>query len=66
MKVPYIVMFRDRKGDWRWALKAGNRIIQASSAGDGYRRPGACRKALEQVRAAMATAEVVVIEAKAK
>lgn len=41
-------MYRDRNREWRWRFRARNGKITASSAGDGYKRPGACRKAIDR------------------
>lgn len=43
------VVYRDRKGEWRWRLKARNGRIVASSAGDGYKRRGDCVGMIEAI-----------------
>lgn len=44
-------VYQDRRGEWRWRLKAANgRILTAST--EGYRRKRDCWKNLEAVRRA--------------
>lgn len=48
-KLEKVEFYRDRKKQWRWRFRAINgKIIAASS--EGYRRPGAARKAFKLVR----------------
>lgn len=41
-------IYEDRRGEWRWRLRARNGKIMATS-GEGYKRKAACEKALNKV-----------------
>jgi len=43
-----LVFYRDRRGEWRWRLKARNGRIVADCA-EGYRRRGAARRAAARI-----------------
>ncbi len=52
-------IYRDRKKEWRWRLKAGNGKIVADS-GEGYKRKSSAITATARVREASTRATVVV------
>ena len=50
-------LYRDRNGEFRWRLKAGNgRILGQSS--EGYQSRAGCLTAIERIRTGAATATV--------
>jgi uncharacterized protein YegP (UPF0339 family) len=51
-------LYRDKNREWRWRLKASNGRVLADS-GEGYKRKGGARKAVEIVRAGAAGVEIV-------
>ena len=40
---------KDKRGDWRWRVMAGNNRIMATGGGDGYRRRCDMVKAMRKV-----------------
>ena len=42
------IIYRDKKKEWRWRLKAKNGRILADS-GEGYKRKSACEKCIANV-----------------
>ena len=51
-------LYRDANREWRWRLKASNGRVLADS-GEGYKRKGGARKAVEMIRAFSMAAEIV-------
>jgi len=51
-------MYKDKAGEWRWRLKAGNGN-QIASSGEGYADKASCRNGIEAVRRDAPGAEVV-------
>ncbi len=45
-----LTIYRDKRREWRWRIKAANGRIIADS-GEGYKRQAACLKGLEAVSA---------------
>ena len=56
--------YKDKKGEYRWRLKATNGITIASS-GEGYTAKAGCMKGIESVRKNAPTAELVDLDAAA-
>jgi uncharacterized protein len=48
MPRPLVVIYQDKRGEWRWRLVAANGNIQADS-GEGYTRKLSCRRAVRSV-----------------
>ncbi len=42
------IIYKDRKGEWRWTLRAANHR-KIANAGEGYRRRRDCVKAIRLV-----------------
>ena len=55
-------VFRDRKGEWRFSLKAPNHEIIAQS--EGYSSKQACLKGLDAVRRYAPKAETIIVTEK--
>jgi uncharacterized protein YegP (UPF0339 family) len=49
---PAFYVYRDRAGEWRWSLVAGNRTILADS-GEGYTTHAGCLEAVARVQSLM-------------
>lgn len=47
-------IYQDKRGEWRWRLKAGNGNILAVSS-EGYKSIGYCRYCLNTVAASQTT-----------
>ena len=58
MKCAKLEIYRDRRGEWRWRLRASNGRILADS-GEGYRRLASARHAAERVRSILASDALV-------
>ncbi len=52
------VIYRDKKGEWRWHLKARNGRIVAES-GEGYKSKAHCRKMVKKIEMGAFSAEIV-------
>jgi len=52
--------YKDAAGEWRWRLVARNGETIADSA-EGYRRKGACVRAVERLKAGIPDAKVVEV-----
>ena len=50
-------MYKDRKEEFRWRLKAANGNIMATSS-EGYKSKEDCKKAIDSIKAGAATAKV--------
>jgi uncharacterized protein YegP (UPF0339 family) len=50
-------IYKDRKEEFRWRLKASNGNIIATS-GEGYKAKADCTKAIESIKAGAASAKV--------
>jgi uncharacterized protein YegP (UPF0339 family) len=50
-------IYKDRKEEFRWRLKAANGNIMATS-GEGYKAKADCQKGIESVKAGAASAKV--------
>jgi uncharacterized protein len=50
-------VYKDRKEEFRWRLKAGNGAILGTSS-EGYKAKADCHKAIESIKAGAATAKV--------
>jgi uncharacterized protein YegP (UPF0339 family) len=50
-------IYKDRKEEFRWRLKAANGNVMATS-GEGYKAKADCQKAIESIKAGAATAKV--------
>lgn len=51
-------LYQDDAREWRWTLRARNGRVVADGS-EGYKRKGACRKAVERLRDAIARAPIV-------
>jgi len=56
----FFELYRDKKGEYRWRLKAHNLKIIATS-GEGYHNKKDCRDELEQIKKHAAEAKVIEI-----
>lgn len=56
-----IQVYRDRKGEWRWRLRASNGLIVADG-GEGYVRKYGVLRAISRVRAMMANNPAMAVE----
>jgi uncharacterized protein len=52
-------VYQDKKGEWRFRLKAGNGQVIAT--GEGYASKSSCMAGIESVKANAAAAEVVEV-----
>jgi uncharacterized protein len=50
-------IYKDRKEEFRWRLKAANGNIMATS-GEGYKAKADCKKAIESIQAGAASAKI--------
>ena len=50
-------IYKDRKEEFRWRLKAANGNIMATS-GEGYKAKADCQKAIETIKTGAASAKV--------
>lgn len=55
-------IYKDKKGEFRWRLRASNGKIVADS-GEGYSDENACRHAIGAIRGGAAMAVVEVVDA---
>lgn len=44
-----IILYKDKKGEYRWKMVSRNGRIIANSAGDGYKRKGTMMKTVNLV-----------------
>ena len=58
MRRPKLMIYRDRRGEWRWRLKAANGRILADG-GEGYRRRASAQTAVDRVRSILGGNAVV-------
>jgi len=45
----YIDYYKDRKGDWRWTIKAATNGKKMATSGEGYRKRSECHRALQTI-----------------
>jgi uncharacterized protein len=53
-------LYKDKKGEYRWRLKASNGQIIADS-GEGYKNKDDCKDGLESVKHNAPTAQIVEV-----
>lgn len=53
-----VEFFKDKKGEYRWRLKASNGQVIADS-GEGYSSYDSCRHGFESVKAHIQDAEII-------
>ena len=51
-------VYQDKKGEYRWRLKARNGMVVAS-AGEGYKQKASCLKGIESVRKNAEVAKII-------
>lgn len=64
-KNPCFQVYRDRKREWRWRLRAANGRVLADS-GEGYKRQKACERAIVSVWKVISAPIAVVSHAEAR
>lgn len=61
MKEQFVfVVYKDKKKEWRWQLKHHNKNVMADS-GEGYKRKGACVRAIVNIAKAISQAKVLFL-----
>jgi uncharacterized protein len=58
-------IYKDKRKEWRWRLKARNGRKVANS-GEGYKRPGACEKAMNRFAIGAVKARVAYIKSQVR
>ncbi len=57
----YFQIYEDKRGEWRWRLKAGNHQIIGGS-GEGYTDKDHCKRMVENIRKNAGDADVMEVE----
>lgn len=47
----WVRVYKDRKGEWRWTIKATTNGKKLATSGEGYKREAAARSALRTIAA---------------
>ena len=55
-------LFQDTASEWRWRLIASNNVDVVATSGEGYKAKADADKAVAQVKAGAAKAEVVDVK----
>lgn len=53
--------YEDKKGEWRWRLRADNQKIIATSGGDGYKNKQDCLHGIDLVKSSQ-SAQVIEVK----
>lgn len=56
----HFFVYPDKKGEWRWRIKAGNGQVMADS-GEGYGKKGNCLRAIDKIAIVFKTQDPIVI-----